>query len=141
MTETLANGYSSESAQQGLSNEYQYDRVQMVFKYLCVLVLWTKVASAFEGLTSLSPLQIYCAAPLLRFVTQSWTTCGKGNEKNLLLCVRIRQPFIPARLQLTENNLILNLCDIFFLPTLYQKSTCNSPSNMFVNFYFYPLCC
>ena len=27
MTETLANGYSSESAQQGLFNEYQQDRV------------------------------------------------------------------------------------------------------------------
>ena len=30
MTETLANGYSYESAQQELSNEYQHDRVQMV---------------------------------------------------------------------------------------------------------------
>ena len=31
----LANGYSSESAQQELSNEYQHDRVSMVFgKYL-----------------------------------------------------------------------------------------------------------
>ena len=27
MTETMAYGYSSESAQQGLSNEYQHDRV------------------------------------------------------------------------------------------------------------------
>ena len=27
MTETLAHGYSSESTQQELSNEYQYDRV------------------------------------------------------------------------------------------------------------------
>ena len=32
MTETLAYGYSSESTQQALSNEYQHDRVQMVFK-------------------------------------------------------------------------------------------------------------
>ena len=31
-SETLANGYSSESAQRELSNEYQYDRVVMVFK-------------------------------------------------------------------------------------------------------------
>ena len=36
MTETLANGYSSESTRWGLSNEYQYDRVSMLF--------WTKVA-------------------------------------------------------------------------------------------------
>ena len=50
-TETLANGYSTESTQQELSNEYQHDRVKMVFKNLFVLVLWTKVASALEGLT------------------------------------------------------------------------------------------
>ena len=49
MTETLADGYSSESTQQELSNEYQYDRVE-VFKDSFVLVLWTKVALAFEGL-------------------------------------------------------------------------------------------
>ena len=51
MTETLANGYSSESAQQELSNEYQHDRVSMVFKDFSVLVLWTNVVSALEGLT------------------------------------------------------------------------------------------
>ena len=47
----MANGYSSERTQQELSNEYQHDRVQMVFKNLCVLVLCLKVASALEGLT------------------------------------------------------------------------------------------
>ena len=31
MTETLANGYSSESTQQELSNEYKHDRVKMIF--------------------------------------------------------------------------------------------------------------
>ena len=50
MAETLAHGYSSESTQQELSNEYQHDRDYMVFKTLSVLVLWTKVASALEGL-------------------------------------------------------------------------------------------
>ena len=50
MTETLAYGYSSESTHQELSNAYRHDKVQMVFKYFCVLVLWTKVASALEGL-------------------------------------------------------------------------------------------
>ena len=49
MTETLSNGYSSKSTPQELSNEYQHDRVWMIFKNLCVLVLWTKVASALEG--------------------------------------------------------------------------------------------
>ena len=51
MTETLSNGYSSESTPRELSNEYQNDRVWMIFKNLCVLVLWMKVASALEGLT------------------------------------------------------------------------------------------
>ena len=50
MIETLAHGYSSESTQQELSNEYQNDRVLMVNRKLCVLVLWTKVASASVGL-------------------------------------------------------------------------------------------
>ena len=49
MTETLACGYSSESAQWELSNEYHHDRVQMVFKDLCVFVLWPKEPSALEG--------------------------------------------------------------------------------------------
>ena len=50
MTETLANGYSYESTQRELSNEYQHDRVSMVFKNISVPVRWTKVASALEGL-------------------------------------------------------------------------------------------
>ena len=50
MAETLASGYSSESALRELSNEYQHDRVLVVFKDLCILVLWTKIASALEGL-------------------------------------------------------------------------------------------
>ena len=50
MTETMAYGCSSKSTQQELSNEYQHDKVKMVFKSICVLVLWTKVASALDGL-------------------------------------------------------------------------------------------
>ena len=49
MTETLANGYSFDSTQRELSDEYQHDRVLMVFKNLCDVLLWTKVASALEG--------------------------------------------------------------------------------------------
>ena len=52
MTETLTHGYSSESTQQELSNEYQQDRVQMFFKNLCDVVLRMKVALALEGLKS-----------------------------------------------------------------------------------------
>ena len=51
MTESLANGHSSESTQWELSNEYQHDRVWMVFTNLCICVLWTKVALALEGLS------------------------------------------------------------------------------------------
>ena len=50
MTETLANWFSFESTQQELSNEYQHGKVYMVFKNLCILVLWTKVASALKRL-------------------------------------------------------------------------------------------
>ena len=49
MTETLT--YSSESAQRQLSNEYQHNRVKMVFKHFCILVLLTNVALALEGLS------------------------------------------------------------------------------------------
>ena len=51
MNETLANGYSFESTQRELSNEYQQDRVSMVFKNLCVVELSMKVASALDGLS------------------------------------------------------------------------------------------
>ena len=62
ITETLANGYSSESSQRDLSNEYQHDRVSIIFKNLCVFVLWTKLASALEGLREMRDLP-------------SWTVC------------------------------------------------------------------
>ena len=43
-------GYSSDSAQQELSNEYQHDRVRWFSKIFAILVLWAKIASALEGL-------------------------------------------------------------------------------------------
>ena len=54
MTKTLAYGYSFESTLRMLFNIYQLDRVKMFFKNRCILVLWTKVASALEGLTFLA---------------------------------------------------------------------------------------
>ena len=57
MTETLAYGYSSDSTQWELSNEYQHDKVKMFFKNLCVLVPWKKVASASEGLRMIFEIQ------------------------------------------------------------------------------------
>ena len=49
MTETMANGYSSDSTQRELSNEYQHDRVKMIF-YNSFFVHWMKVTSAAEWL-------------------------------------------------------------------------------------------
>ena len=42
MTKTLANGYSPESTQRELPNEYQHDRVKMVFKKFAFLCFWLK---------------------------------------------------------------------------------------------------
>ena len=50
MTETLGYGYSSESTHQELSNEYQHDKVKIIFNNFCIFVLCMKVASALEGL-------------------------------------------------------------------------------------------
>ena len=51
MTETTANAYSSDSTQQELSNEYQDDRVTMIFKIsFCIFVHWTKVNLAAIGM-------------------------------------------------------------------------------------------
>ena len=58
MPETLANGYSSESTQRELSNEYQHDRVWMVFKDFWIFVLWTKVALALKGLSCLGAVAV-----------------------------------------------------------------------------------
>ena len=40
-----------------LSNEYQHDRVLIVFKNLWVIVLWMKLALALEGSTSITELK------------------------------------------------------------------------------------
>ena len=61
MTETLANGYSCESTQRELSNEYQLDRVSMVFENICVLVIWMKETSALEGLMTFFHVHAACA--------------------------------------------------------------------------------
>ena len=54
MTETLANGDSSERTQRDLSNEYQHDRVWMVFKNLCVLVILDESSLSIKRVYSLS---------------------------------------------------------------------------------------
>ena len=50
MTETMANGYSYDSTQRELSNEYQHDRLKMIFIMFLLFVHWMKVTSAAEGL-------------------------------------------------------------------------------------------
>ena len=42
MAETLANGYSYESAQRELSNEYKHDRVKMIFIFSLHFLHWMK---------------------------------------------------------------------------------------------------
>ena len=59
MPENLAHRYSTESA---ISIEHHHDRVWMVFQNLCVFVLWTKTASALEGLN-----RIYSSNNILVF--------------------------------------------------------------------------
>ena len=39
----MANGYSSESTQRELSNEYQHDRIWMTFIIFCFFVRWMNV--------------------------------------------------------------------------------------------------
>ena len=69
MTETLANGYSYESARRELSNEYQHDRAGMVFKCFSVLVLRMKVASALEGLVITTLNQFMLVANINRLTS------------------------------------------------------------------------
>ena len=46
----MAHRYLSESTQLELSNEYQHDKVKVVFRDLCVILLWMKVTLALKGL-------------------------------------------------------------------------------------------
>ena len=46
----MANGYSSESTQRELSNEYQLDRFLDGFQHFLHFFPWVKVASALQGL-------------------------------------------------------------------------------------------
>ena len=85
MTETLAHGYSYESTQRELSGEYQHDRVWMVVKNLCVFVLWTKVASALEGLklSSHNSLLTTKTHRVLIFLDRKLSYCFEGQEVTL----------------------------------------------------------
>ena len=81
--ENLANGYSSESTHQELSNEYQHDMVKIVFKNICILFLRTKVAIALKGLKvrdiKNQVLRKYYSEVLMPYVIKKSTT-------QILLC-------------------------------------------------------
>ena len=49
MTETLTHGYPYESTQQEQSNEYQLDRVQMLFKNIASLSSGRKLPQHWNG--------------------------------------------------------------------------------------------
>ena len=72
MIKTLANGYSYESAQRELSNEYQHDRVKRVIQNLCIIVLGMKVASALEGLSLHKRIHNYVELVMLKILFLSF---------------------------------------------------------------------
>ena len=83
MTETLANGYSSDSTQRELSYEYPDDLVRMIFIVFCILVHLKKVTLASEGL-------IYLLQSVMPF---AYTTEKLGMVKMMLLSLYIHEPF------------------------------------------------
>ena len=72
---SLAHGYSSEGTLWGLSDEYQYDRVKMIFIKVCLLVHWAKVAPTSEGLRVLNHWQP--GSQLISFTYTFIVTPGK----------------------------------------------------------------
>ena len=83
MSETLANGYLYESTRRELSNEYEHDRVSMVFESICILVLWMNVVSALEGLTPYSLLKLHETSQQYRHYT--YPLGLKTGEKGITL--------------------------------------------------------
>ena len=51
MTETLANGYSSESTPRELSNEYQHDGFEMIFIIFCFFCIGGILCGVEQGST------------------------------------------------------------------------------------------
>ena len=91
MTGTLENRYSSQGTQRELLNEYQHDRVPMVFKNLCIHLLWTKIALALEGLT-LSELGI------------SWSQAPRA---------LLNSPAAPSNLSREPNDVLVSIHNTF----------------------------
>ena len=72
--ETLANGFSSESTQRELFNEYQHDRVLTFIKNRCIPVLFTKVDFALEVLLAWF-LMWFCCCVLQVMIKKARKLC------------------------------------------------------------------
>ena len=78
ITETLPNGYSSESTQRELSNEYQHDMVKMFFKDFCVFCALSECALSIVRVNTVmgminGTVAIYGKGSWSKFVwSQAW---------------------------------------------------------------------
>ena len=57
----------------------------MVFKNLCILMLWTKVASALEGLNSLLVSESFCICLGLKYFFLKNANSGIGRLERVVL--------------------------------------------------------
>ena len=80
MTETLANGYSYESTQWELSNEYQHDRVSMVFKRICSCALDESIPISIGRVKWNVPNNSPLTLSMLRLL--SWKAQERSNIQN-----------------------------------------------------------
>ena len=98
MTQTLTYGYSSESTRRELSNEYQHDRVSMVFINLCIFVHWTKVASALEGLSVIFEIEIQTLCIRNAKIVISIIYCRIGKVRECVYFANTRKSIALANL-------------------------------------------
>ena len=85
MTENLTRWYSSDSTQQELSIEFQHDRVMMVFKNLCVLVLLCESNLSIRRVNKLVDLYI-----VQEFISDLRRSCGSARNRKCVLTRRYR---------------------------------------------------
>ena len=116
MTETLAHGLSSENTLQELSNEY-HDRVQMFFKNLYILALWTKVASVLEGLNSWEYLTGFPSLPYNVILCDKLPFNG-GDIIPFAQCLVIW--FITTSVSFNWGDIITEITRIHFVPKYYD---------------------
>ena len=121
LTETVANGYSSDSTQRELSNEYQHDRVKMIFISFCFFVHWTKFslssrrvnlmcrmsASELQYICTLTPLEL----ALVRYVQYGYII-GTGMKSVLStfhgISSFLKQVHVDVRIANTLSNCLIS---------------------------------